>query len=92
MKRVLVEPEWFKLLAKDAGVSSKDIAILFGFKDAHSVAQSSWQGSFPKPDFYGKDMQSYDSSRGMPLIGGNSRLMYWRPATLRAEIKRRNAS
>lgn len=77
--RVIEEPEWFKVLAPDSLVSSKDTALLFGFSSQESLISSVRTGSFPPSD---KMIKRY------PYRPKH----YWKASTLRKEIKRRLAA
>ena len=56
IKVPLVTPEWFKLLAPDALLNAKDVALLFGLS-VGSLANGALE-KFPKSDFVlGKNKQ-----------------------------------
>jgi len=71
-------PEWLKYLKNDAGVSSKDLAQIFGYKNQKSFMVKVHRGNFAQPDFQGKK------------IARGSIVFFWKKETVLKEIERIN--
>lgn len=69
-------PSWFTTMNPKGCLSSRDIALLFGFCGPETVIQEYRQGSFPRPD----------SRFGS---GGRNKKCFWKKSTVMAEITRR---
>lgn len=78
--RIKDVPEWVKVMAPDAKLSTRDIMKLFGYTNQSSISNAVKNGIFPKADYDVTGMTRF----AMPK-------KYWRKSTVMAELKRRMA-
>lgn len=87
-KHIPIEiPVWLQTANEKSGIRSKDIYLLFGFKNIGAVSSSVENGAFPKPDMK-VNPKGYNTATGYAV--SSKPMLIWRKSTILAEIQRRN--